>query len=235
MYLTITATITCNGDIEWVKEHWTFLWQLCCVVPNLCLSLLKVGHSEALGYTLNHWLQIVILQPLQLMFYTDWQPGRSWTNVTQVCMEHYERHRWINWGTKNKVAIWQVKWDNNVCLQSIILQNTAGGPSMYAIFLKPLMFCWWTMYARFLKPLQFVACGGARWWPAVWWYAMCCLLVSPTPISRLVFCVLINLVMYLTPKISSDQIWIAGYFGQPLTYPHFTIFSSDFYCNSLKS
>jgi hypothetical protein len=39
----------------------------------------------------------------------------------------------------------------------------------------------------------------------------------------------------LTLKISSDQIWVAGYFGQPLTYPYFTIFSSDFLCNSLKS
>jgi hypothetical protein len=32
----------------------------------------------------------------------------------------------------------------------------------------------------------------------------------------------------LTLKISSDQIWVAGYFGQPLTYPYFTIFSSNF-------
>jgi hypothetical protein len=40
--------------------------------------------------------------------------------------------------------------------------------------------------------------------------------------------------MHLTLKISSDQIWVAGYFGQPLTYPYFTIFSSDFLCNSLK-
>jgi hypothetical protein len=39
----------------------------------------------------------------------------------------------------------------------------------------------------------------------------------------------------LTPKISSDQIWVAGYFGQPLIYPYFTIFSSKFLCNSLKS
>jgi hypothetical protein len=39
----------------------------------------------------------------------------------------------------------------------------------------------------------------------------------------------------LTPKILSDQIWVAGYFGQPLTYPNFTIFSSDFLCISLKS
>jgi hypothetical protein len=39
----------------------------------------------------------------------------------------------------------------------------------------------------------------------------------------------------LTLKILSDQIWVAGYFGQPLTYPYFTIFSSDFLCNSLKS
>jgi hypothetical protein len=23
----------------------------------------------------------------------------------------------------------------------------------------------------------------------------------------------------LIPKISSDQIWVTGYFGQPLTYP----------------
>jgi hypothetical protein len=23
----------------------------------------------------------------------------------------------------------------------------------------------------------------------------------------------------LTPKILSDHIWVAGYFGQPLTYP----------------
>jgi hypothetical protein len=41
--------------------------------------------------------------------------------------------------------------------------------------------------------------------------------------------------VYLTLKISSDQIWVAGYFGQPLTYPDFTIFISDFLCNSLKS
>jgi hypothetical protein len=34
--------------------------------------------------------------------------------------------------------------------------------------------------------------------------------------------------MKLTPKISSSQIWVAGYFGQPLTYPNFTIFISDF-------
>jgi hypothetical protein len=39
----------------------------------------------------------------------------------------------------------------------------------------------------------------------------------------------------LTLKISSDQIWVASYFGQHLTYPNFTIFSSDFLCNSLKS
>jgi hypothetical protein len=39
----------------------------------------------------------------------------------------------------------------------------------------------------------------------------------------------------LTLKISSDQIWVVGYFGQPLIYPYFTIFSSDFLCNSLKS
>jgi hypothetical protein len=39
----------------------------------------------------------------------------------------------------------------------------------------------------------------------------------------------------LTPKILSEQIWIASYFGQPLTFPYFTIFSSDFLCNSLKS
>jgi hypothetical protein len=39
----------------------------------------------------------------------------------------------------------------------------------------------------------------------------------------------------LTPKISSDQIWVAGYFGQPMTYPYFAIFSSHFLCNSLKS
>ena len=36
-------------------------------------------------------------------------------------------------------------------------------------------------------------------------------------------------------KISSDQIWVAGYFGQPLTYPNFIIFSFDFLYNSLKS
>jgi hypothetical protein len=39
----------------------------------------------------------------------------------------------------------------------------------------------------------------------------------------------------LTLKILSDQIWVVGYFGQPLTYPYFTIFSSDLLCNSLKS
>jgi hypothetical protein len=39
----------------------------------------------------------------------------------------------------------------------------------------------------------------------------------------------------LTLKISSDEIWVASYFGQPLTYPYFTIFSSDFLCHSLKS
>jgi hypothetical protein len=38
----------------------------------------------------------------------------------------------------------------------------------------------------------------------------------------------------LTPKFLSDQIWVDGYFGQPLTYPYFTIFISDFLCNSLK-
>jgi hypothetical protein len=41
-------------------------------------------------------------------------------------------------------------------------------------------------------------------------------------------------IYYLTLKILSDQIWVAGYFGQPLTYPDFTIFSSDFLCNFLK-
>jgi hypothetical protein len=40
---------------------------------------------------------------------------------------------------------------------------------------------------------------------------------------------------FLTPKILSDQIWVVGYFGQPMTYAHFTIFSSYFLCNSLKS
>jgi hypothetical protein len=39
----------------------------------------------------------------------------------------------------------------------------------------------------------------------------------------------------LTLKISSNQISVAGYFGQPLTYPDFIIFSFDFLCNSLKS
>jgi hypothetical protein len=39
----------------------------------------------------------------------------------------------------------------------------------------------------------------------------------------------------LTLKISSNQIWVVGYFGQPLTYPNFNIFSSHFLCNSLKS
>jgi hypothetical protein len=44
------------------------------------------------------------------------------------------------------------------------------------------------------------------------------------------------LVLYgLTLKISSDQIWVTSYFGQPLIYLDFTIFSSDFLCNSLKS
>jgi hypothetical protein len=32
----------------------------------------------------------------------------------------------------------------------------------------------------------------------------------------------------LTPKILSDYIWIFGYFGQPLTYPYFIIFSFAF-------
>ena len=32
----------------------------------------------------------------------------------------------------------------------------------------------------------------------------------------------------LIPKILSDQIWVASHTGQPLTYPYFTIFSSDF-------
>jgi hypothetical protein len=41
--------------------------------------------------------------------------------------------------------------------------------------------------------------------------------------------------LLLTPKISSNQIWVAGYFGQTLTYPDFIIFSSDFLCISLKS
>jgi hypothetical protein len=39
----------------------------------------------------------------------------------------------------------------------------------------------------------------------------------------------------LTPKISSDQIWVTGNFRQPLTYPNFTILSSDIFCNPLKS
>ena len=39
----------------------------------------------------------------------------------------------------------------------------------------------------------------------------------------------------LTLKISSDQIWVAGNFGQPLIYPCFTNFSSNFLCNSLNS
>jgi hypothetical protein len=37
-----------------------------------------------------------------------------------------------------------------------------------------------------------------------------------------------SLLIGLTPKISSDQIWIVGYFGQPLTYPYFIILSSKF-------
>jgi hypothetical protein len=41
--------------------------------------------------------------------------------------------------------------------------------------------------------------------------------------------------VWLTPKILSDMIWVVGYFGQPLTYPYFTIYSSNFLCNSLKS
>jgi hypothetical protein len=40
---------------------------------------------------------------------------------------------------------------------------------------------------------------------------------------------------FLTIKILRDQIWVSGYFGQPLTHPDFTIFSSGFFCNSLKS
>jgi hypothetical protein len=44
-----------------------------------------------------------------------------------------------------------------------------------------------------------------------------------------------NLQSILTPKILSDQIWVASYFGQNLTYPYSTIFSSDFLYNSLKS
>jgi hypothetical protein len=39
----------------------------------------------------------------------------------------------------------------------------------------------------------------------------------------------------LTPKIPSDQIWVAGYFGQLLTYPYFTTFRFDFLYNPLKS
>jgi hypothetical protein len=35
--------------------------------------------------------------------------------------------------------------------------------------------------------------------------------------------------------VASDQIWVASYFGQNLTYPYFTIFSSGFLCNILKS
>jgi hypothetical protein len=45
----------------------------------------------------------------------------------------------------------------------------------------------------------------------------------------------INYIENLTLKISSDQIWVVGYFGQPLTYPDSNIFSSDFLCSSLKS
>jgi hypothetical protein len=41
--------------------------------------------------------------------------------------------------------------------------------------------------------------------------------------------------IFLIPKISSDHIWVGGYFGQPLTYPKFIIFSSGFLCHSLKS
>jgi hypothetical protein len=48
-------------------------------------------------------------------------------------------------------------------------------------------------------------------------------------------CLVMPIETPLTPKILSDQIWIAGYFGQPLTDPYFTIFSFDFLCNSLKS
>jgi hypothetical protein len=36
-------------------------------------------------------------------------------------------------------------------------------------------------------------------------------------------------------KISSNHIWVIGYFGEPLTYLEFTIFSFDFLCISLKS
>jgi hypothetical protein len=40
--------------------------------------------------------------------------------------------------------------------------------------------------------------------------------------------------LLLIPKILSDQIWVTGYFGQPLTYPNFIIFSPNFLCNFSK-
>jgi hypothetical protein len=40
---------------------------------------------------------------------------------------------------------------------------------------------------------------------------------------------------FLTSKISSNQIWVQSYFGQPLTYSHFIIFSFNFFCNFPKS
>jgi hypothetical protein len=36
----------------------------------------------------------------------------------------------------------------------------------------------------------------------------------------------------LISKILSNHIWVVSYFGQPLTYPYFTILSSDFLYNS---
>jgi hypothetical protein len=54
-------------------------------------------------------------------------------------------------------------------------------------------------------------------------------------IGKISYRVSIRHLHFLTLKISSDQIWVAGYFGQPLIYPDFTIFRSDFFCNSLKS
>jgi hypothetical protein len=34
--------------------------------------------------------------------------------------------------------------------------------------------------------------------------------------------------MSLTPKILRDQIWVAGYFGQPLTYTYFVFLIMTF-------
>jgi hypothetical protein len=48
-------------------------------------------------------------------------------------------------------------------------------------------------------------------------------------------CFLTQFLKKIILKISSNMIGVASYFGQSLTYPYSTIFSSEFLCFSLKT